>query len=1308
MIYTAELNIVPPNALRGAFPKNELSFHAQGKATSARKPIAQRIWQLNAINLFNYLTITVIALLLATQRLYSQGHQGAVRQIAANSSGTKLATIGADKTIKIWNVPTLSVIKTIGPFNAKLNNIVFSPDNEWVAACGENGFARIWKLSDGTETKLKVDPFTNMNTIVFSPSSNKIAVGGAYSTWYLFSIMGEKEYATGPSHDISKAIKVYQTAAFNPDGKTLAFGTSKAVGLSEIRSVVVFDLTNFTEIASLPAFNDDQIDALCYSTDGQFLAAGSSYAQHLMIWEVKDRRLICIVPGHILNPLEVYYIPIVREGVSATHYFQWEPRNRRLTAATNKPGNFIGVTAWSAGDSWAGNLCDEISILTDFGRNYSENRENRLLTKVNGNIILGDENGVLTKVNKTDSKNGVTTIKLNSYYEISDLAFSPNGNFLACVTKGDGYVKVIDAINKKNFFDFYSQFRNYGKACFSQDNKLLAATAIAGTGTGIIVWEVANKQEQIRMFEFGQNFSIDGTSIFFSDDNRFLVANDKEKIVGVWEVANGKKNQALMDKLQKMGYAGFAPNGKYAIKYDGEEQISFWDWKKEILLKSIKTLGLQKSTYPVFSSNGKYLRFYTKTDVAANAHNLNLESWEVDEYPTQNPTIPEGLGHDGYFSTDVSGNSVAVWSRKRKETSVSMPKEIGAIDNSPIRNSFAIGCQGQIDLVDIDNLGIEHNFMGEIKKLVFSPDSKYLAIIGEDRAVHFWNTNTFEKTTSLRSYQGSIIDVGFTMDGKWVYARYKTEKISDTPLSENEKLRVWELNGWKELSEPPKAVIDLLSANAPQDAGKWQAVVKSSNATAFKESAKGDFLATSHEDGTIRIWNSKTTKEVFSYKGDQLATQLGFSPDGRFLATGGKGKSVQIWALNQPDPMLRLFSFREGNEWISISTVGDYLSSQNGVSYVQDDLPVKLGSKGLQQEAFKLQRANFNNQAYLDDFPKMVLLQPIPKVSSTERLELQMKVFSNSSINNDFIVLLNKERIPCNLDIKLECNCPITLRDGDNSINISVSNLAGKSNLLDTTIWYSPDFESRALLIYTTDYQDASKWEPLPTLHDDIQKLKTVLEVDYGYQVELLHNPNISLLTEKLQSYKSEKFGINDHLLILMAGHGVNDDGIGFFVLNESKGDLDNSHTPYFRYSAFIHDNVAKIKCNHTLLLLDVPYAESTLGGNVISDGIDPSTLVSTDYSISIAKALKQRPFCSFLGEAKVQNVAVNKSTLLQDFTNALVRSSKDQKPFVGFGEVVSYLAKHGSNRHLYTGHIQKQGTEANYLFMFNKNTEKK
>jgi hypothetical protein len=88
--------------------------------------------------------------------------------------------------------------------------------------------------------------------------------------------------------------------------------------------------------------------------------------------------------------------------------------------------------------------------------------------------------------------------------------------------------------------------------------------------------------------------------------------------------------------------------------------------------------------------------------------------------------------------------------------------------------------------------------------------------------------------------------------------------------------------------------------------------------------------------------------------------------------------------------------------------------------------------------------------------------------------------------------------------------------------------------------------------------------------------------------VEVIENPNVEDVFEKLREYNQRKFKPQDQLLIFFAGHGTFDEtfGEGYVVAKNSLAN-DKGKTTYISHNR-LRGVVNNIPCEHILLTMDV------------------------------------------------------------------------------------------------------------------------
>ena len=105
---------------------------------------------------------------------------------------------------------------------------------------------------------------------------------------------------------------------------------------------------------------------------------------------------------------------------------------------------------------------------------------------------------------------------------------------------------------------------------------------------------------------------------------------------------------------------------------------------------------------------------------------------------------------------------------------------------------------------------------------------------------------------------------------------------------------------WLGVAFWPLAATPPLSAQQP----KLRDTLKGHTASVFcvAYSPDGRTLASGDRDGTIMLWDLKTSKERATLKGHTAGVQsVAYSPDGKTLASGGEDDTIKLWGLKRAE-----------------------------------------------------------------------------------------------------------------------------------------------------------------------------------------------------------------------------------------------------------------------------------------------------------------------------------------------------------------------------------------------------------------------
>jgi WD40 repeat protein len=156
--------------------------------------------------------------------------------------------------------------------------------------------------------------------------------------------------------------------------------------------------------------------------------------------------------------------------------------------------------------------------------------------------------------------------------------------------------------------------------------------------------------------------------------------------------------------------------------------------------------------------------------------------------------------------------------------------------------------------------------------IAFSPDGRYLGSGERENgaSISVWNLETGRRTLEITESTGSIMALGFTVDGTMLA----------TAAGKERPVRLWDLKSGR------------LSRRLDGHAF-------GTNSIAF--SSDGMTMATAGNDGMVRVWNITTGKQTNVFNGQAIRlSDLAFFPDGRTLvATTTNDSDIRLIDVSQ-------------------------------------------------------------------------------------------------------------------------------------------------------------------------------------------------------------------------------------------------------------------------------------------------------------------------------------------------------------------------------------------------------------------------
>ena len=431
---------------------------------------------------------------------------------------------------------------------------------------------------------------------------------------------------------------------------------------------------------------------------------------------------------------------------------------------------------------------------------------------------------------------------------------------------------------------------------FSPDGHWLAA-GVESYGK-VFLWDVTDPTV------IASPLVLNGQRLAFSPDSHWLATNAGAGSVKVWNLtARNPSNDTVT--LQNPGDTttvkdiAFSPCGHWLAVGNLDGTLRLWN-----VTSSSSTLGvtLRGHRYSVldidFSPDGRWL--------ASASYDHTARLWDMtDPDPGTTPIVLQG--HESSVEA-VAISPDGRWLATGSQDNVARLWDLSS--SHPAASSIAL-----------------HGHEGIIKDLAFSLDGHWLATGDQDDTVGLWDLTEADPAANpivLRGHEGGISDIAFSANGRWLAtgSRDCTARLWDlsaynmtaAPIVFEQPGgigglaispdahwfaigdRLWDLTALKRGAEPI-ALCDPIDGFVPSSP------CKSIEVNAF--SPDGRWMATGGKEGTIQLWSMTTSGPSSApriLRGHKMrVSDIAFSPDGRWLVSGSQDGTARLWDLTATD-----------------------------------------------------------------------------------------------------------------------------------------------------------------------------------------------------------------------------------------------------------------------------------------------------------------------------------------------------------------------------------------------------------------------
>ncbi len=514
--------------------------------------------------------------------------------VSFSSDGKTLASNSGDKSIKLWNVATGKEIKTLNGHSNWVRSLSFSPDSKTLASGSDDKSIKLWNVATGKEIKTLNGHSNGVNSVSFSPDGKTLASSSNDKTIKIWDVATGKEMKSLNGHkDLVKSV------SFNPKGKTLASG-------SDDNTIKIWNVATGQAIKTLNGHNAF-IYSVSFSPDGKTLASGSD-DNTMKLWNVDTGEVTINFNEHKDSISSVSFSPDGKTLASGSFdkiIKIWNVSIGEEKSLKEHKDSIFGVSFSHDRKTLASASADNTIKLwnVDTGEAKTLKGHKGAIQSVSfspdGKILASGSRDKTIKLWELKTGKEIKTLNGHSNW-VRSLSFSPDGKILASGS-ADKTIKLWDVAQRKDIKTLDKHSEEVNSVSFSPDGKTLASGSDDKT---IKLWDVATGEDTTL---YGHDFAV--SSVSFSPDGKTLASGSQDKTIKLWDVGADQAKKTLTGHSDTIWSVSFSPDGKTLASGSNDKTIQLWDvdtGKKITIDRDID--GHSEAVNSVsFSSDGKTL-----------------------------------------------------------------------------------------------------------------------------------------------------------------------------------------------------------------------------------------------------------------------------------------------------------------------------------------------------------------------------------------------------------------------------------------------------------------------------------------------------------------------------------------------------------------------------------------------------------------------------------------------------------------------------------------------------------------------------
>ena len=532
-----------------------------------------------------------------------QGHSDEILMVSVDPLGKTYATASRDKTVKVWDLRSGKLIKTVTGFSFYVTKVGYSPEGGFLYMRGDLGTCKVFSTSDFSEVTTKFyDDFFPITQLTFGVNDDMLLFGIKGSAFVVNTKTWNKHLMSGRvAGEVDQLI-------FNKDTKKVSVrakgGSPTDIDISPILAKEKFSIDRipserypYSAVINndLVEISDQKAQVIAkrkqpkvsipvnavFSKDNSFVAVSFDDQPNVMLWSLKSNAMIRINVGSANNRAMLFLDNSTELLVGAGNELRSYWVNGELNKVLFSTGGKINAIGMSPDKKFLiAGTADGNLVLYDnlLGKVISTTKIGETITSISvhpkGKMIAVAEDGHVGVFKFPSMKEDYIAIK---------------GTATRCADySGDGKYLMAQDAKTKRIMLFESGKEEAAKSFNDpSEHKTKSESAIRSQ-----VFPVAFSKKNSYMISMGEewvmhlrsstDFSVTelkghsswANSFYFSPDDRFLISTSEDGSVQLWDVA--KKSRIGLMIFNQKDYVVATADNFYFTSKGGYDMVGFF------------------------------------------------------------------------------------------------------------------------------------------------------------------------------------------------------------------------------------------------------------------------------------------------------------------------------------------------------------------------------------------------------------------------------------------------------------------------------------------------------------------------------------------------------------------------------------------------------------------------------------------------------------------------------------------------------------------------------------------------------------